>query len=88
MTEEQVADFLRWEMATWPKVPNDKLAISRAVTLIGRKSRRGFANTVWENFQFYKGLNILDAPCVIGHHNDLYGVVKNPNFDDYGFVIQ
>lgn len=72
--------------------------ILRADNDVARRSRRGRANTEWNGVRFYRSTaesddpkqiaRNSDGPFVIAEYDGKFGISLNPNFDDYGFVIQ
>ncbi|MCK9369756.1 hypothetical protein M0R04_07620 [Candidatus Dojkabacteria bacterium] len=46
------------------------------------------ANTNWNNVWFYKSeVYENDQPLYVIQRGEVYGIIKHPNFSNYGFVI-
>lgn len=100
LTEEEllVAIDEQLQRFTHTSESSHQYDIIRADNNVARRSRRGRANAEWNGVRFYRSLafsddpNLLarnsDGPFVIAEYDGMFGISLNPNFDDYGFIIQ
>lgn len=59
----------------------------RVKNQIAKQTRRGAGNTQYGNTLFYKGTSEEDCPIIVLKKGDSYGVLKHPNFEQYGFNL-
>lgn len=63
--------------------------IERLKVKVATATRRGMANTNWNNVWYYKGSTNFDSPFIVGKMDeDKYVLFVHPNFDMYGFVAR
>lgn len=69
------------------------LNIDRIKNNIASNTRRGIGNIVLQladnkKIVFYSGKTSPDNPIIVSKYNGKYTVVKHPDFDRYGFVVE
>ncbi len=70
------------------KVITNKFELRSAQSHVAMTTRRGVANTNWNNVWYYRGTvnPRVDQPIFVIKYNDRYGIWKHPLFENYGFV--
>lgn len=101
--ESLLVSFPTWEIEDkkeWndPDSLYKKCTIARINNKIAQNSRRGVGNSEFEfdkgTVYFYKGYNNqLDSPIIVSQYlsnegDKGYFVMKHPDFDRYGFVVE
>lgn len=66
---------------------NPGIDLERAKNQVAKDSRRGSAQTNYNNAWFYKGSTQFDCPIIVCGIDDKYIVLKHPNFEKYGFNV-
>ncbi len=94
LTDEEVGSKVEELLLSFPKV---KLEAKRDMTIndmlirnkeaVATASRRGRANTNYNDTWFYKGVSPMDAPIIVCGLDDKYYVFSHPNFKLYGFNV-
>lgn len=89
LTLQQVLDRANYYLQSFPKTSG---SILYAKAAIASQSRRDMGNRELGNIVFYRGEHSnIDACIAIAKYSyrgiDKYGIVKHPNFDQYGFVL-
>lgn len=70
-------------------LPKTNLSDSRASIEVARSSKRGVANKRLDDIVLYRGTvkNDVDCAMVIVKVDGKYGVVKHPDFEKYGLIL-
>lgn len=92
-TESEVGVEVEKLIMSFPKETCDgPMQINQLKNMVAVKSRRGVANKNFGPAWFYMAdrtnVHIYDVPIVVVPNNHgMYAILKNPNFEKYGFVI-
>lgn len=84
MTFEAVLEAANYWLRQFPTTDRN---IHYANSRIAFNTRRGAGNKILGNTVLYKGNNELDCCLAIVKSSNKYGIVKQPNFDHYGFNL-
>ena len=88
LTESEVGDKVEEILNEFPQIKIEhEIELARAKNQVAIDSRRGIANTNYNNTWFYKGLNAFDVPIIVSQLGDKYYVFKHPVFEKYGFNV-
>lgn len=87
LTESELIDAITKDIKECAETRSSG-SIDRARDEYAVRSQRGFPNTQWGNYVFYKGESLFDAPFVIAEENGLFGYVRHPKARDYGFIVE
>ena len=72
----------KFNILQWERIKNQ----------IAKQSRRGMANirAKIENLSvsYYKGATPYDSPIIVSEYEGKYAIIKHPDFDKYGFVVE
>lgn len=89
LTEEEVGEKVEELLNQFPIVETkSKSDVERERSRVAKVTRRGFANTQFNNTHFYKGSNGSDAPIIVTHNEGKFHVFKHPKFEQYGFTVK
>lgn len=92
-TDDDIGDAVEQALMSFPLVVcKNEIELNWFKNNVAMNSRRGVANTNFGNSWFYmsniESNNSFDAALVVVQNNNhQYAIVKNPNFETYGFVI-
>ena len=88
-TEDELVTAIKETLATFPKmICTTDIQLEKVKVEIARQSKRGMGNTECDNAIWYKGTSVYDSPLTVSSCNDKYALLKNPNFETYGFVVK
>lgn len=89
LTDEEVGAEVERLLQTFThRVENDPIEIERAKFRVAHRSKRGPANCNFGKACFYLGSAAFDAPIIVTEYEEKFHIFQNPNFDDYGYIVE
>lgn len=89
LSDDEVGTRVEELLNSFPKIPiKDGIELEIAKIKVAKDTKRGPANTKYNNTWFYKGMNSFDCPIIVCGANGRYVVIQHPDFHKYGFVIE
>lgn len=86
-TIDTIGDVVEQEiLLSFPEIViNKEQELRSAKTRVAFNTRRGMANTNFENVWWYQGQSNADRPIFVVSYEGKYGIWKHPQFKNYGF---